>query len=340
MVASTFGAAPLCPMREPRLLFLLPLIMAAHAALAQPANEDCNSAVNLCSQQPQPGNNTGAVGWPGFCPGSANVLWYSFITNSQGGPVNVNVSGINCDTTLGRDNELSVVVLNGDGSCTPGSFNAASSCREDSVDFTLTTPALAPNTQYWVIVAGAANNGANPANCGFNVATGGPGANIVGVDFYAGPDVILSEGGNTQLLATGGTTYEWSPTSGLSSNTSAAPNARPNETTIYTVTTQINGCTYSDDVLVEVRRLIDPPNTITPNGDGKNDTWVIYGISDYPQADVNIYDRWGQRVYHSVGYKEPFSGGGLPTATYYWVIQLNKLEGQTTPYTGFLTLVN
>jgi hypothetical protein len=37
-------------------------------------------------------------------------------------------------------------------------------------------------------------------------------------------------------------------------------------------------------VAVEVIRRIVPPNTITPNGDGMNDTWEIFGISDYPIA--------------------------------------------------------
>ena len=77
-------------------------------------------------------------------------------------------------------------------------------------------------------------------------------------------------------------------------------------------------------VIVEVKRLISPSNTITPNGDGVNDTWEILGIRDYPSCQVYIYDRWGQKVFSSVGYKEPFdgthNGSPLPVATYYWII--------------------
>jgi gliding motility-associated-like protein len=211
---------------------------------------------------------------------------------------------------------------------------------EDSVGFTLTTNALLPNTQYWVIIAGAADNGAViPAQCGFSISTSGPGAQIVGVDFFAGPDIVIAEGQSTQLSATGGTTYTWSPTSGLSGSNIPDPLAEPSESTIYTVTTTINGCTYTDDQIVEVVRLIDPTNTITPNEDGMNDTWTIHGIQDYPQADVSIYDRWGQRVFHSVGYKEPFDGEGLPTATYYWVIELNERQGHSDPYVGYLAII-
>lgn len=323
------------------IFILLPALMLSAQVHAQPPNDDCSAAATLCAGQPLTGNNTGAVGWPGFCGSTANVLWYSFTTNSLGGVVNVQVSGINCPGVAGMDNELSVVVLSGDGSCTPGSFNAASQCQQDSVEFTVATPALLANTQYWVIVAGVVDNGSLiPAQCGFTIATSGPGADIVGVDFTAGPDVILADGNSAQLQATGGTTYQWSPSSGLSSSTGSNPFAEPNESTTYTVETIINGCTYTDDVLVEVRRLIDPPNTITPNGDGKNDVWEIFGIRDYPECDVSIYDRWGQRVFQSVGYREAFDGKGLPTATYYWVIQLNTLEGRSDPYTGYLTIVN
>ena len=70
-----------------------------------------------------------------------------------------------------------------------------------------------------------------------------------------------------------------------------------------------------------------------------NDTWTIPGIRDYPQADVSVYDRWGQRVYHSIGYREPFDGAGLPTATYYWHIQVNDIKGKSDPYTGYVTII-
>lgn len=318
------------------LLAFVPLL-----ALGQ-ANDGCANAALLCAEQFSIGNNTGATTDGGFCGADVlNDIWYTFTTNSVGGVVHVEVSDLNCPAIAGMDNELSVVVLSGNGSCQAGSFGIVGACQEDSVDFDLTTNALAANTQYWVVIGGVMDGGAAlPAECGFQIVVSGPGVDVVGLDFYAGPDVIISEGSATQLSVTGGTTYLWTPTSGLSGNTVASPFAQPSETTTYTVQTQINGCTFTDEVVVEVRRLIDPPNTITPNGDGKNDTWEIYGIGAYPQAQVSIYDRWGQRVYFSVGYDQPFDGGGLPTATYYWVIDLNILQGVSDPYTGFLTIVN
>lgn len=328
-------------MRKHSLSLFVVLFCAVVQCVAQPANDECADARTLCAQQPLTGNNTGAVGTPtGFCPGTNNVLWYTFHTNSVGGPVTVTLGGIDCPALAGMDDEMSLVVLGGDGSCTGSSFSAVSTCGLGATDFSVTTGDLLPDTVYWVLVAGAANGGATVnAQCDFILTANGPGIDIVGVDFTAGEDVQIPSGANTQLEATGGTDYTWSPTSGLSGNTIADPIAQPNETTTYTVTTHLHDCTYSDNVIVEVVRLINPPNTITPNGDGHNDVWEIANIRDYAQADVSIFDRWGQRVYHSIGYKEPFDGAGLPTATYYWHIDLNDISGSAAPYTGSITIV-
>jgi gliding motility-associated-like protein len=321
-------------------VFLVLLSMACAELLAQPANDDCGDASLLCAGQGMSGNNTGSTDSPGFCQGSGHLLWYTFTTNSVGGPVEVAIDAIQCPDMAGMNNELSVVVLSGDGSCIPGSFNAASICMSGPDQFVLTASALQPGTQYWIVVAGLANGGDTiDAQCGFNVTVSGPGVDVVNVDFDAGTDVVIPVGGTTQLEASGATSYSWVPASGLSGNNIPNPIASPAESTLYTVTGQVGGCIFSDTVRVSVVRLINPVNTFTPNGDGINDTWEIAGIANYPQADVSVYDRWGQRVYHSLGYKTPFDGAGLPTATYYWYIQVNSLKGPSDPYTGSVTIV-
>ena len=319
------------------------LLLSTSCLLAQPANSDCDDATTVCAGTPGSGNNTGANIWPGFCttPPTEHVVWYTFTTNSQGGPVEVSISDIACPPVAGMDNGLSAVVFSGDGNCTAGAFTSVGDCQHDSVNFTITTNALSPQTQYWVVVAGVLDGSATlAAECGFSIEVGGPGADIIGVDFSAGEDVTVPEGANTQLLATGGTTYNWSPLAGLSGNGIPDPIAQPEETTSYTVTTQIGPCSYTDTVVISVERPLTPPNTITPNGDGINDTWEIPGIHDHPQATVTIYDRWGQRVFKDTGYKTPFDGKDLPSGTYYWVIELSRLEGTSKPITGYLSIVN
>jgi gliding motility-associated-like protein len=326
------------------LVSLFALLVLVLVAKAQPPNADCAQAQRACAQQPLTGNNTGAVGLPGFCPATGNLLWYTFTTNSQGGTAVVRLLQINCPQITGMGNALSMVVLAGNGSCTPASFVAVSDCDQDSLPFNIETQILLPNTQYWVVVAGALNNGATiPAQCGFRIEVAGDGVDVIGIDFSAGPDREIGEGESTQLVAFGGPPYDWSPTSGLSGNDIPDPIASPAGTTTYTVTTVINGCTFSDQATVQVIRRIEPPNTFTPNGDGYNDTWNIPGIADYPGAEVLIFDRWGQRVYRDVGYREPWdgtnNGARVPVGTYYYHIQLNQLEGRSPPYTGFITVV-
>jgi gliding motility-associated-like protein len=66
------------------------------------------------------------------------------------------------------------------------------------------------------------------------------------------------------------------------------------------------------------------PNTFTPNGDGINDTWNIINLADYAKAAINIYNRYGINLYHSLGYALPWDGTWngkiLPAGTYYYII--------------------
>lgn len=340
MRAATFGTTRKVSMPHSPFIALALLLLVPAVLCAQPVNSDCANASALCAGQPMAGNNTGASTDPGACPGTGHVLWYTFTTNSVGGDGTVTIAGLNCPAIAGMDNELNVAVLSGDGSCSLAQFSIVSGCVRDSVDFAVPVSGLQPATIYWLLVAGVANNGALiDAQCGFNVTVSGPGIDVVNVDFDAGADVTIPLGGSTQLNAVGGTTYFWTPTSGLSGNTVPDPVARPNESTTYTVETTVDGCTFTDFVNVTVERLVNPANTFTPNGDGINDTWLVTGLLERPQAEVSVYDRWGQRVYHSIGYKDPFDGAGLPTATYYWYISLNDVSGKSDPYTGYVTIV-
>ncbi|PWK77857.1 gliding motility-associated-like protein [Mucilaginibacter oryzae] len=73
---------------------------------------------------------------------------------------------------------------------------------------------------------------------------------------------------------------------------------------------------------------IDIPNVFTPNGDGNNDYWKIKGAENYPQAHIQIFTRYGQKIYESTGYSIPFDGTynglKLPSAVYYYIINLGK----------------
>jgi len=70
------------------------------------------------------------------------------------------------------------------------------------------------------------------------------------------------------------------------------------------------------------------PNTFTPNGDGINDTWNIKNLDLFPNCNVSVYTRYGQKVYASIGYSIPwngqYNGSPLPSGTFYYIIDLNN----------------
>jgi gliding motility-associated-like protein len=139
--------------------------------------------------------------------------------------------------------------------------------------------------------------------------------------------------------------YLWNPTMWLSDSSSATTTATPLLTTTYYVfATNSNGCVESDSVKVTVIPVIIIPTGITPNGDGSNDIWMIDLIGLYPDCEVEIYNRWGEKLFYSHGYPDSerwdgtFKNKPLPTGTYYFVINLHDEFG-TKPITGPITLV-
>ena len=85
-------------------------------------------------------------------------------------------------------------------------------------------------------------------------------------------------------------------------------------------------------------------NTITPNGDGFNDQWVIKNIESYPLCKVSVFSRWGQRVFYNIGYPDSrkwdgtYNGQNLPTDTYYYTINTGSVIGEST-YSGYINLI-
>jgi gliding motility-associated-like protein len=66
------------------------------------------------------------------------------------------------------------------------------------------------------------------------------------------------------------------------------------------------------------------PNTITPNGDGKNDTFRIIGRESFDSIDLLVFNRWGNEVYKNGNYMDEWDGSGLADGTYYYIITLKK----------------
>lgn len=89
--------------------------------------------------------------------------------------------------------------------------------------------------------------------------------------------------------------------------------------------TDRNGLTARAKVLVKiVPRNLYIPNVFTPNGDGKNDNFVISGIEAYDQVELIVVDRFGKELFRSERYQNEWMGEGLKEGTYFYNITAVK----------------
>lgn len=248
---------------------------------------------------------------------------------------------------------------------------------------------------------------------------------IQNVNATSGNDTTICFGSSVQMNASGGTTYSWSPATGLSNANISNPISTPSVTTTYTVTvTDALGCvgtsvititvnpnpisafifspsvtfidstyTFTDqstggavswlwyfgdgntstqqnpthiytdagtyhvclvitagtfcsdsicsDVVV-MPHSVEAPNVFTPNGDGTNDVLVFKNLEFYPNAHLEIYDRWGVLVYENGNYLNDWNGKLMGNGkdcvdgVYYYVL---NAEGLKEPITGFVHLI-
>jgi gliding motility-associated-like protein/uncharacterized repeat protein (TIGR01451 family) len=89
---------------------------------------------------------------------------------------------------------------------------------------------------------------------------------------------------------------------------------------------------------VEISPDLYIPNVVTANGDGKNDHFVVRGIEQYPGSVLEIYNRWGNQVYHSGNYDNNWGGTGLSAGIYYYVLKIN-MSRTVKVYKGYLELI-
>ena len=140
-------------------------------------------------------------------------------------------------------------------------------------------------------------------------------------------------------------TYQWHVSKGtaelVGANTlSPAVHPKVVETSyVLSINTPSNTCSAADSVRVSFEIPMSPPLIFSPNGDGKNDFWMIEGIEYFPNASIEIFNQWGLKVYAKTGdyLASPWDGGDLPIATYYYTIVPNVPGLEST--VGSVTLV-
>ncbi|MVM35199.1 T9SS type B sorting domain-containing protein [Spirosoma sp. HMF4905] len=117
--------------------------------------------------------------------------------------------------------------------------------------------------------------------------------------------------------------FLWASATYLDSTTVANPTVRDIQKDItYTINVKNStGCEAKDTIHITVYPRVYVPEAFSPNGDGLNDTWELFGIEAFPDAVVTIFNRWGEVIYSSgKGYTHPFdgtlNGTSLPVGLY------------------------
>lgn len=153
----------------------------------------------------------------------------------------------------------------------------------------------------------------------------------------ASGDTEIERGDSTQLNASNGQNYQWTPSEGLSCTDCRSPKAAPENTTTYLVDfATIDGCPASDSVVVRVtvpedELRFEPVTFLSPNGDGQNDELYFPGLESYKSNDLNIYSRWGQLIFSKIDYQisgalwdGTLRGQPLPAGVYYYILRVDE----------------
>ena len=275
--------------------------------------------------------------------------FYSFQTGSTtNGILEIGLTFQDCDDFVGN-NTIGLVVaelIPSSDPCLPASYNIIGPCFSCDSSTVFYMGGLLPEHDYVILVG--SDHDPLFGICSYNLQIAG-----TSVDIVAGTspfEIVLGE--STSALAQGGssgTIYTWDPMPEFSEITSDStmtfyPTEEGQTISISAIGT-IGDCSVNAPIFVNILSPLSIYNALTPNGDNIDDTWTINGIDRpvFEAAVVSVFDRWGQQVYKSLGYRTPWDGTNngkyLPTGAYYYVIELNTYNLYIPPYVGIVSIL-
>ncbi|WP_157974544.1 gliding motility-associated C-terminal domain-containing protein [Lewinella sp. IMCC34183] len=173
-----------------------------------------------------------------------------------------------------------------------------------------------------------------------------------------GPDQVITLGDATTLSVRASApvaSYDWLPAGSVACDSACTTVdlLLPRSTTVRVLATSEAGCAAADSVRIDVLtdRLVYIPSAFSPNGDGTNDRFLVYGSEPNVQgiASLRIYDRWGGEVFTATdlaanasesGWDGTRGGRAVPAGTYVYVAEVVFLDGVRQRYSGSLTLLH
>lgn len=163
---------------------------------------------------------------------------------------------------------------------------------------------------------------------------------------HAGSPIAIDLGLDPQFWA-----IRWSPAHLISCDTCSQVLITTQENTDVTIIfTHVSGCIFQTVFTIRIPEGgIYVPNSFSPNGDGVNDLFTIYGNASINVVhNLNIYDRWGDLLYFreflnindpSQGWDGLFRGKLMDPGVYIYVFEVELVDGTLRQYKGDVTVV-
>jgi len=146
-------------------------------------------------------------------------------------------------------------------------------------------------------------------------------------------------------------TITWSETEGLSCYDCLEPIAQPITPGQYSFTvTSEDNCETTGVINFKVafERDVFVPNVFSPNSDGLNDRFTIFGGPEVSSVDYfRIYSRWGELLYETSelpindttkGWDGTFKGQNMTPGVYIWMAKVAFIDGKVIDYSGDVLL--
>lgn len=153
-------------------------------------------------------------------------------------------------------------------------------------------------------------------------------------------------GATGYIVSVNGSVYI-TPTSGSLGTTHSIVNLQPGEEiTISVIALGVESCRNSEEGKATGTTLNDEifiPNSFSPNGDGKNDDFRVYG-NIISSLHMKIFNQWGQLIYETSDYNKgwdgKFKGALQPMGVYIYAVKIKLTTGDEISRKGSVNLLH
>ncbi len=142
-------------------------------------------------------------------------------------------------------------------------------------------------------------------------------------------------------------TYAWTAANSVDCSTCISTEASPMASTDYIITViDANGCKATDKLSITVNEVTDifVPNAFSPNGDGNNDEFKLFGdLGTIAYLDMMVFNRWGEKVFetnnHHFTWDGSYKGETVPQGVFVYTGKVVFINGTSRQLKGSLTVI-